>query len=94
MSGSAYYAWATRAHSGPSVALLEEARLANLIWDVFWAARGRYGSPRVSAELWRQGVKANHKTVEANDGRARSPGPVREAQGAHHQARPQGRTGT
>ena len=65
VSGSAYYAWATRAHSGPSVALLEEARLANLIWDVFWAARGRYGSPRVTAELWRQGVKANHKTVEA-----------------------------
>ena len=63
-SRSAYYNWA-KAGDGPSEATLEEARLANLIWDVFWASRGRYGSPRVCAELWRQGVQANHKTVEA-----------------------------
>jgi transposase InsO family protein len=25
---------------------------------------GAYGSPRVTAELWRRGVKVNHKRVE------------------------------
>ena len=64
VSRSAYYAWAAKA-DGPSLAMLEEARLANLVWDVFWANRRRYGSPRVTEELWRQGIKVNHKTVES-----------------------------
>jgi putative transposase len=43
---------------------VEEAYLANMVWDIFWANRRRYGSPRVTVELWRQGIKVNHKTVE------------------------------
>ncbi len=64
VSRSPYYAWAATA-DGPSLAMLEEARLANLVWDVFWANRRRYGSQRVTEELWRQGIKVNHKTVES-----------------------------
>ncbi len=64
VSRSAYYVWAAKT-DGPSRALLEEAHLANLVWDVFWANRRRYGSPRVTEELWRKGIKVNHKTVEA-----------------------------
>ena len=56
VSRSAYYAWAAKA-GGVSLAMLEEARLANLVWDVFWANRRRYGSPRVTEQLWRQGIK-------------------------------------
>ena len=64
VSRSAYYAWAARGDE-PTEAVLEEAYLANLVWGTYWAPRGRYGSARVCAELWRQGVQANHKTVEA-----------------------------
>ena len=64
VSRSAYYAWAAKA-DGPSLAVAEAAHLANLVWDVFWANRRRYGSPRVTEELWRQGIKVNHKTVES-----------------------------
>ena len=64
VSRSAYYAWAAKANR-PSLAVLEEAHLANLVWDVFWANRRRHGSPRVTEELWRQGIKVNHKTVES-----------------------------
>jgi putative transposase len=63
-SRSAYYAWAAKGDR-PSQAVIDEAPLANLVWDIFWANRRRYGSPRVTAELWRQGVKVNHKTLEA-----------------------------
>ena len=63
VSRSAYYVWATKA-GGLRLAMLEEAHLANLVWDVFWANRRRYGSPRVTEALWRQGIKVNHKTVE------------------------------
>ncbi len=64
VSRSAYYSWAAKG-DGPTAAMMEEAQLANLIWDIFTASKGRYGSPRVCAELWRQGVKVNHKTVES-----------------------------
>ena len=63
VSCSAYYQWASGA-GGPSHALVDEAYLAKAIWDIFSANRRRYGSPRITAELWRQGTKVNHKTVE------------------------------
>lgn len=59
---SAYYDWAAKA--GLTEAVVEEAYLANMVWDIFWANRRRYGSPRVTVELWRQGIKVNHKTAE------------------------------
>jgi transposase InsO family protein len=64
VSTSAYYYWAANPDQ-PSDALVEEAYLAKAIWDIFWANHRRYGSPRITAELWRQGTKVNHKTVEA-----------------------------
>jgi transposase InsO family protein len=63
VSRSAYYDWATAQAAEPSDAVIEEACLANRIYDIWQAARGRYGVPRVTAQLWREGVRANHKTV-------------------------------
>lgn len=38
--------------------------MATVIILVHKASRGRYGEPRVSAQLARDGVVVNHKTVE------------------------------
>ena len=43
---SAYYDWLGRDRGGPSEALVEEAYLANRIFDIWRRARGRYGAPR------------------------------------------------
>jgi hypothetical protein len=64
VSRSAYYAWAA-SDDEPAEAVLEEAHLANLAWDTYWASRGRYGSSRICAELWRQGSRPTTRTVEA-----------------------------
>ena len=63
VSRSTYYDWRTAQAAGPSDADIEEAYLANRIHDVWQASRGRYGVPRVTAQLWREGTRANHKTV-------------------------------
>ena len=62
VSPSAYYAWRSRPE-GPSEALLEEAGLADRIFDIWRRSRGRYGAPRVTAALLKAGVKANEKRV-------------------------------
>jgi transposase InsO family protein len=59
---SAYYDWLGR-QDGPSEALLEEACLANRIFDIWRRSRGRYGAPRVTAALRKQGVQVNEKRV-------------------------------
>jgi transposase InsO family protein len=61
---SSYYSWAEQFHAGPDDACWDEAILSNWIYDVWKRARGRYGVPRVTAELWRAGVQVNHKRVE------------------------------
>lgn len=62
VSRSAYYAWRART-AGPSEACWAEAVLANQVYDAWAASRGRYGSPRVTRELWRGGVVVGEKRV-------------------------------
>jgi putative transposase len=62
VSTSAYYAWRSRGE-GPSEALIEEALLADRIFDIWRRSRGRYGAPRVTAALLKAGVKVNEKRV-------------------------------
>jgi HTH-like domain/Integrase core domain len=62
VSRSAYYAW-KQAGEGPSGALWDEALLAKRIYDIWAKSRRRYGAPRVTAALWRQGQPVNEKRV-------------------------------
>jgi hypothetical protein len=59
---SAYYDWLGH-QGGPRDALIEEAHLANRIFDVWRRSRRRYGAPRVAAALPQQGVEVNEKRV-------------------------------
>ncbi len=59
---SAYYDWLGR-QDGPGQAVLEEAYLANRIFDIWRRSRRRYGAPRVTAALGKQGVEVNEKRV-------------------------------
>lgn len=63
VSRSAYYVWEKSTAAGPSDRLVAEAYLANRIYDIWRASRGRYGVPRVTAALWRQGTSVNPKKV-------------------------------
>jgi len=62
VSASAYYMWRSRG-GGPSEGLVDEAVLANRIFDIWRRSRGRYGAPRVTAALLKAGVKVNEKRV-------------------------------
>jgi transposase InsO family protein len=62
VSRSAFYAWRAKG-PGPSEEMWDEAVLANRVYDIWAASRGRYGSPRVTAQLWRQGVAVSAKRV-------------------------------
>lgn len=64
VSRSAFYDWAAENGSGPDDAVWDEALVANLIFDIWKRSRGRYGAPRVTAQLCRQGRPVNHKRVE------------------------------
>jgi transposase InsO family protein len=63
VSRSAFYDWVATA-SEANDAVWDEAILANRIFDVWKRSRGRYGAPRVTAQLGRQGRCVNHKRVE------------------------------
>ena len=60
---SSFYAWVTARAAGPDEATLEEAWAANRIYDIWAESKRRYGVPRVTATLWREGVKINRKRV-------------------------------
>ena len=62
VSPSAYYASKQRPQSGP--AQLAEDVLVDEIRAIWRQSGGTYGSPRVRAELGRQGLVVNHKRVE------------------------------
>ena len=62
VSRSAFYVWRAKG-VGCSDEVWEEALLANRIYDIWAASRGRYGSPRVTEALWRQGVQVSAKRV-------------------------------
>ena len=61
---SSYYTWAGAEAAGPDDAMWDEAILANRIYDIWARSRGRYGAPRVTAQLWREATVVNHKRVE------------------------------
>ena len=58
---SGYYAWS---HGQESARDIANRILVEEIKQVFEAKRGRYGSPRITAELRRGGQVCNHKRVE------------------------------
>jgi transposase InsO family protein len=62
VSPSAYYAWGSRGEA-PSDAVIDEAILANRVFDVWARSRHRYGAPRVTAALVKAGVGTNEKRV-------------------------------
>jgi transposase InsO family protein len=62
VSRSAFYDWRKKGE-GPSEADLDEAYLANVIYDIWKKSRRRYGVPRVTAALAKQGARVNDKRV-------------------------------
>jgi putative transposase len=64
VSPSGFYAWAARLAAGPSPAAAARQVTAGHIARVHAASRRRYGSPRVTAQLAREGIGVNHKAVE------------------------------
>ena len=64
VSASGFYAYAARVAAGPSPADAARAAAAGHIARVHAASRRRYGSPRVTAQLAREGIVVNHKAVE------------------------------
>ena len=64
VSTSGYYQWTARVAAGPSDAELDDAVVLERIRVVHRKSKGRYGQPRVTAELARKGEAVNHKRVE------------------------------
>ncbi|HEU5001624.1 MAG TPA: integrase core domain-containing protein [Actinomycetota bacterium] len=62
-STSAFYDWAGATCAGPDAATIEESYLANRIYDIWSGSRRRYGVPRVTAQLSREGRAADDKKV-------------------------------
>ena len=61
VSRSGYYAWRHRQETARAIA---NRRLAEEIVRVYRQKKGRYGSPRVTQQLRREGQVCNHKRVE------------------------------
>jgi len=61
VSRSGYYAWADR---GSSTHEKKDRELSELIAKIFREHHGRYGSPRIWAELKDQGLRVSRKRVE------------------------------
>lgn len=64
VSTSGYYDWAERTLAGPSAVERDQAQVLGRIRAVHTASRGRYGQPRITAALAREGEPVNHKRVE------------------------------
>jgi putative transposase len=64
VSSSGYYEWAADEEGGPRPTRREEQQLLSEIREIHAASKRSYGSPRVTAELARQGRRVNHKRVE------------------------------
>jgi putative transposase len=63
VSPSGFYAWAARLAAGPGPAAVARAVTAGHIARVHAASRCWDGSPRVTAQLAREGITVNHKAV-------------------------------
>ncbi len=64
ISTSGYYDWAGRVAAGPSAAERDDAAVLERIRVAHRTSRGRYGEPRITAQLARDGEPVNHKRVE------------------------------
>jgi putative transposase len=60
VSESGYYAWRKRE---PSQRQVQNERLTEHIAQAFLCGRGVYGSPRIHAELWAQGISCGEHRV-------------------------------
>jgi transposase InsO family protein len=60
VSRSGYYAWEGRE---PGKRRLEDLALAEIVKEIFFSHFGRYGSPRIWAELKHAGIKISRKRV-------------------------------
>ncbi|MDK8436601.1 MULTISPECIES: IS3 family transposase [unclassified Brevibacterium] len=63
---SGYYAWKKRRRSGPSKRARAQRSLDGHVAAVHAESDGVYGAPRVAAQLVRQGVRVDEKTVAAS----------------------------
>jgi putative transposase len=63
VSTSGYYDWCHRETTGPTERHKAEAELVQLMRDIFDAADGNYGVPRMTTELRRAGLIVNTKRV-------------------------------
>ena len=63
VSTSGYYDWCGRQKAGPTERQVAEAELVALMREIFDAADGNYGVPRMHRELRRAGVVVNKKKV-------------------------------
>jgi transposase InsO family protein len=73
VSRAGYYDWAARRAAGASETERDETAVLERIRAAHKASRGRYGEPRITAQLAREGDPVNHKRVErlmASDGLA------------------------
>jgi putative transposase len=65
VSTSGFYAYSARKAGPPRPRELARAVVARHIARVHKSSRRRYGSHRVTAQLAREGIPVNHKTVGA-----------------------------
>jgi putative transposase len=63
VSTSGFYDWSAREAAGPTERQLAEAELVALMREIFDAADGNYGVPRMHTELRRAGLVVNKKKV-------------------------------
>jgi putative transposase len=63
VSTSGYYDWCAREAAGPTERQVAEAELVALMREIFDAADGNYGVPRMFTDLRRAGVVVNKKKV-------------------------------
>lgn len=66
VSASGYYAWQHRRQQEPGRRQQAQDRLDREVCRVHTASHGVYGAPRVTAQLQRDGIQVNHKTVAAS----------------------------
>jgi transposase InsO family protein len=64
VSTSGYYDWRAQVAAGPSDVERDVAEVLERIRTIHRKSRGRYGEPRITAQLARDGDPVNHKRVE------------------------------
>ena len=64
VSTSGFYDWLAQVASGPCDAERDDAAVLARIRAAHRKSRGRYGEPRITAQLARDGTPVNHKRVE------------------------------